>query len=203
MRTAKERLATLERAKRGDLVAREEITFYVWEKYGKRAVRKFFSGDLSEDRDDLQQVFHLGVAEAFAKVDHRGDPIYHLGMRGWWKVGAHVREARAFYRERSMDVPLYEGEGETAKDRLPDLIDLEAVVISQVGTEQQVVLCQDAELGPTARRAMEAILNDEAGDPTEIGFNKRLASALGVSQQRGTQAMQALRRGVFAEGLEN
>jgi hypothetical protein len=195
-------MATLERAKAGDQRAREDIVMYVWEKYGGK-IAYLYSPDPADEREDLHQIFLMGVTDALAKVDHRGNPIWHLAVRGNWAVSRHIRTAKEKARERSLDYEAFEGEGETAVAQLRDeSVDVEGLVLSQIGTGQQVSLIMGANLSPTARRAMEAILNDEAGDPVELGFNKRLADALEVSPQRASQAMESLRKGVDKAGID-
>src|SRR5882672_5078166 len=75
-------VAELERAKTGHSGAADFICRYVWETYGGR-IFGLFSNDVADDRDDLQQIFWLAVAGHLPKLDHRGDPVYHLGQRGF------------------------------------------------------------------------------------------------------------------------
>jgi hypothetical protein len=195
-------MATLELAKKGVESAKSEICAYVWERYGFK-VSNLFSYDVAEDREDIRQIFWLAVVEHIPKLDHRGNPIWHLAVRGFWQVGAHVRRKRVMVGLLSLDAPIQNGQETTHTSRLemlPDYTkDVEGIVIRQIGSKQQVELMSRLEMPPTARRAFDAILSGEAGDPSEIGFNKSLAAALEVSPQRASQAMQALRGSVEAE----
>lgn len=193
----------LDRAKVGSRVAADFICRYVWEQYGGKIIN-LFSNDSSEDRDDLQQIYWLAVAEQIPKLDERGDPIYHLGQRGFWRVGAHIRRKRAMVHLLSLDAAIVdEDESRTRGAMLSDdRVDVEGIVVHQLGSQQQVEMILDIELAPIAQRALGAIMRGEAGDPAEIGFNKTLAKVLKVSPQRASQAMQSLRASVGSAGIE-
>lgn len=200
-------MALLEEAKAGVSAAQDFICRHVWEKYGYK-INGYFSSDSAEDRDDLQQIFWLAVAEAIPKLDNRGNPVWHLAVRGTWKVGAHIRRRDKIAKARqlvSLDAPAKGAEEETwtTGSRLRDeKQDVESFVVQQLGSLQQVELIGELGFSPTAQRALEVILSGEAGDPTEIGFNKNLAAVLGVSPQRASQAMTAIRSTVEDAGVE-
>lgn len=192
----------LGRAKEGCSSATDFICRYVWELYGYR-IRKLFSNDTIDDGDDLQQIFWIAVVAHIPKLDHRGDQIYHLGQRGFWRVGSYIRRKKAMDRILSLDAPYGEDEGMTLGQRHADpSSDTEGIVLRQLGGEQQVDMILNLELAPIAQRALDAIMSGEAGDPDEIGFNKNLAAVLKVSPQRASQAMKSLRSAV-TEGVEN
>lgn len=195
----------LERAKEGHSLAIDFMCRYVWDTYGRR-IFSLFSNDVAEDRDDLQQIYWMAVVETIPKLDGRGDPVYHLGQRGFWRVGAHIRRKEAMGRLLSLDATISADEDEslTRGSKLEDeRVDIEGLVVHQLGSAQQVEMILDIELAPIAQRALDAIMKGEAGDPSEIGFNKQLAGALGVSPQRASQAMQSLRQSVGVAGVEN
>lgn len=197
--------AELEQAKTGHSSAVDYICRYVWDQYGKR-IWDLFSNDSADDKDDLQQIYWMAVVKHLPKLDERGDPVYHLGQRGFWAVGAHIRRKEAMSKLLSLDAPRHrDGEDKdmTLGDSLRDPIaDVEGIVVNQLGGNQQVDMILDLKLAPTAKRALGAIMAGKAGDPREKGFNKNLAGALGVSEQRASQAMQSLRKAVVESGVE-
>lgn len=198
----------LERAKAGSELSADFICRYVWEQFGKR-IWGLFSNDTADDRDDLKQIYWMAVARALSIVDERGDPLYHLGQRGFWAVGAHIRRKEAMQRLLSLDAPKFNAElGEDSEITIGDALhdpnpysDVEGIVVNQLGSRQQVSMILNLELAPIAQRALDAIMSGQAGNPAEIGFNKNLAKQLGVSPQRASQAMQSLRSAVVEGGV--
>jgi hypothetical protein len=195
----------LDKAMNGVASSIDFVCQYVWDNYGTR-IFDLYSADRADDKDDLQQIFWMTVAKHIPKLDERGDLFYHLGQRGFWAVGAHIRRKESMVRLLSLDAPRRQADGDgdaTIADSLRDpAVDVEGIVVNQLGSGQQVSMILNLQLAPIAERALDAIMSGQAGDPSEIGFNKKLAAELGVSPQRASQAMQSLRSAVIEGGVE-
>lgn len=189
----------LDKAMSGISQSVDFVCRYVWDSYGTR-IFELYSNDRADDKEDLQQIFWMAVAKHIPKLDERGDLFYHLGQRGFWAVGAHIRRREAMSTLLSLDAPRHR-EGEDGDATLGDSIcdlqaDVEGMVVHQLGSQQQVDIILGLDLAPTAQRALDAILSGDAGDPLELGFNKKLSETLGVSPQRASQAMASIRKAV-------
>lgn len=195
----------LDQAMNGRSHSADFICRYVWEQYGAR-ICELYSNDRADSKDDLRQIFWMAVARHIPKLNEKGDLLYHLGQRGFWAVGAHIRRKEAMSRLLSLDAPRgsQNEEGDTTiLDSLPDhRTDVEGLVVHQLGSSQQVDMILNLRLAPIAQRALDAIMSGQAGEPTEVGFNKSLAKALGVSPQRASQAMNSLRSAVVEGGVQ-
>lgn len=202
MRESVKVMNELEQAKKGVSSSMDFICRFVWEKYGYK-ISRLFSNDVAEDREDLQQIFWMAVAEHIPHLDDRGNPVWHLAVRGFWRVGAHIRRKEKMAGLLSLDAPINDEEETSSRGaRLrDDTVDVEGLIVQQLGDKQQVDFVLDLNLAPVARRALEAIMSGVA-DPTEMGFNKTLAQKIGVSPQRASQAMQLLRGSVETAGLQ-
>jgi hypothetical protein len=184
----------LERAKHGDTMAIQNVMDFGWEKFGKGMAIKNFSHDPAEDMDDLKQIFQMAMLRAIPKLDARGNPIYHMAQRGWWAIQAHTHKKQGFAGQQSLNAVAYDDGNDDVMSRLEDPeASTEEIVVNQVYAEQVVAAVHSAELSSIARRTADAILSNEIGVPGEIGFNKKLAAYLDVSEQRASQGVQKLR----------
>lgn len=183
-------------AKAGDEDAHRQVALYVFNKYKYRLDRAF-STDPAVSREDLETTFYEGIHRHVPLADGRGCDFYHLGQRGVWAVKSEVRAIEATMRQRSL-VHHTNDEGETL-DQVEQIPDPGAhefcdVVVERMMAEDRVHVLANTSLKSREREAMEVILSGRAGDPNEIGFNKRLAAAMGVSPQRASQLTEALRK---------
>lgn len=191
----------LENAKKtGDSRSMGIVCEYVWNEFGVKKVSRLFSYDVAEDEDDIRQTFMLGVIKHIPKIDDRGNPLYHLSVRGWYAVTYLTRKAAPLAGQASLNVE----EGEIQIGQLRDnAVGPEDLVVQQIGSRQQVQAILESDISPTARRACDAILSGAAGDPTELGFNKTLAKELGVSPQRSSQSIGKIRKIAKKAGVQN
>lgn len=127
-------------------------------------------------------------------VDQRGNPLYHIGQRGMWAVQSELRQirrqlkGRAFIRhETTVDGDQLTDWTERVTDRTAG--DFREVVHDTTDAQEQVHIVANTSLAPRTRQALSLIMSGAAGDPTESGFNLRLAQVMGVSPQRASQVM--------------
>jgi hypothetical protein len=195
-------LAILPRAKDGHYEERTTVTNFCWRRYHYR-VERFFSSDPAISVDDLLQTFWEGIWHAVPKVDGRGDPLYHLGQRGVWAVQSEVRQIQAQMKRRARALIGADNWnermwGDGTKEIADPDSDFEGVLIESLDAHERIRILTHASLKPRSRQALDMILSGQVGDPTEPGFNKRLAEAMGVSEQRASQFMGNIRETFLA-----
>jgi hypothetical protein len=163
-------------------------------------VKGLYSQDPAVALDDMLQTFFEGIWAHVPKADHRGDPLYHIGQRGYWRVQSEVRSAQALMKQRTKaligphgwDERMW-GDGDGI-DKHPDPAeDFSEVLVMQDEATGRLRLILDSPISARAREAVERALAGQAGDPTEPGFNQRLAKAMQLSPQRVSQLMNELR----------
>lgn len=181
-------------AQRGDEAARDKIVAHVFEKYRGRVARTYKSRrDPALSLEDMEQVFQEGIFNSIEAVDHRGDPIYHLGQRGVWAVLSALRKADA---ENEGVVRKWQRPGQEDEPALEPVCPRRAftdAVHERVDAQEAIRVVVDAPLRSTTRRCLEILLSGRIGDPTEPGANRRMAEELGVSPQRASQIFKNLR----------
>lgn len=191
----------LARAKKGDHQARTEVANYCWERY-KHRIQRFYSADPAVSMDDLMVTFWEGIYGHVPLADGRGCDFYHIGQRGVWAVQSEVRQIKSQMRQRQAidwkkmvggmeDSPL--NGIENVQDPTAEFAD---VLVSRLYADERVKVLTNASLKPRSREALDLMLSGELGDPTEDGFNQRLAQALGVSPQRASQLVKSIRESV-------
>lgn len=185
-------------AKAGSERAAADLITYAWNEWGVHMCRFLFSYDIAEDEDDLRQIFMLGAFQAIPHLDERGDPMHHLAKRGWWAVRSNNRRGLKWRDTKSLDVE----EGPDQVSSVPDTQeDMEEIVIRQMGAMQTAHAIRDLPMAPIGERIIDAVLEGKAGDPTEIGFGRRLSAAINVSPQRASQGMNTIRKAVEKAGI--
>ena len=147
--------------------------------------------------DDLQQVFFEGIHNGVLRADERGNPLFHIGQRGIWAALTAIKKAKQV-SDRRTAVPSAVEETERPVDEM-DLLpssgtDYREIVHERLDARRVIRVVANAPLRSSTRKAMEAMLSGDAGDLLEIGANRRLATALGVSPQRASQLMADLRK---------
>lgn len=183
-------IALLPQAQQGDEQAVYDVAMYVFRRW-KTRIRGFYSLDPAYDREDIEDAFLEGILKALPLgVHERPNPLWHLSERGYWNVGSFVRSIR----NRPIPVQDDIDQNDPVVEQVPDdEEDMRTVVISQLDAGQRVIhILANADLRGNTKLAIEAILAGEVGDPTELGFNKRLADYLEVSPQRASQVMAEL-----------
>lgn len=181
------------RAQQGDEQARGEVAVYCFETY-KDKLRHFFSKDPAISREDLESTFFLAIYDAVMKADERGNPLYFIGQCGMWKVQSEVRTMRRRMANISHFTHIADGttDDPTAIDPPDPDPDFREIVASRLDDERIVHIIANANLRDRQREAMDLILAGAAGDPSEIGFNQRLAAVMGICPQRASQIMAQL-----------
>lgn len=87
----------IERARRGDSRAREQISDLLRERVCRTAGH--YASLTGMDRDDLQQEMWVGMLMGLQQVDTNiGDPLYYLFLRGKWRLLEAIRRSE---RERA------------------------------------------------------------------------------------------------------
>lgn len=186
----------LKQAQAGDQDAHREVAMYCFEQY-KGRIRRLYSLDPAVSEDDLLSTFFEAIWRAVLEADHRGNPLYHIGQRGMWAAQSEIRSVRQLLNHRE---PVYDP---TTLDWLiREDRDFREEVHDRVSAQQQVRIITQARLSPRVREILSMISDDPNLQPTEGGFNKRLAAAAGISPQRACQVMASVRAKVAQEGLE-
>jgi hypothetical protein len=196
--TDNEALALIERAQKdGDTDAQRAVALHCYEKYLMRLKMLFKISDPAVSYEDLQMTFFEGIMRAVLIVDERGNPLYHIGQRGMWNVGSEIRTVSRQMKHRAR-LPRVDEDGEPRGIEVEDELALEAFgrADDQMDAEQFVHIITTAPLRTRLRRVVEIVISGAAGDPTEKGFNQRLAGQLQVSPQRASQLMRELRETV-------
>jgi len=189
-------LALIQRAQEGDEDAHRQVAIFVFEKYRGR-LRPLYSQDPAVSLEDMEMTFFEGIWAHVLKADHRGDPLYHIGQRGYWRVQSEVRAAKSLMSKRQPPV-VFDGFDEDDHPRWIETIadpseDAREVLFRHDEATHRVRAIFDAPISIRAREAVERALSGEAGDPTEPGFNQRLARAMNLSPQRVSQLFNELR----------
>jgi hypothetical protein len=193
--TDEQALALVAEAQRGDPRAQRAVALHCYERFVPR-VRRLAAkqADPAISLEDLESVFFEGCMAGTLIADHRGDPLYHVGQRGYWAAQSALRTARRITREQARVWAGME-DGRDPVSELPDPgapDDFERAEDAIVA-RQRVEVLTTAPLKPRLRQAVDAILSGEAGDPRDDGFNKRLAACMRVSPQRASQVVAELR----------
>lgn len=188
-------LALVALAQDGDREAQRTVALYCFDKYKPR-VRRLVLAQTRHiiDQDDAEAIFFEGIMVAVLHLDERGDPLYHAGQRGVWALMSAIRSAYAIAEKQAA-----RWKGWTEEDPIGVVEDVHGAdayerVDDRLAAEQRVQVLTTAPLKPHQRRLVEAIVSGVAGDPRDDGFNKRLATAIGISPQRASQIRQELRR---------
>lgn len=194
--TDQEALALLQRARKGDAGAEKAVAVHCYDHFLPR-LRRLASknADVAMSLEDMEQAFFEGCWRAVLVADDRGDPLYHIGQRGIWAVQSLMRSVRRVTRAQA---GVWAGMNDERRDPVANAPDPRAPdafsrVEDALVARQRVHVLVTAPLKPRLRQAVDAILSGAAGDPDEIGFNARLAVAMGVSPQRTSQVMAELR----------
>ncbi len=181
-------------AQTGDKQAQGEVAMYCFTQY-KDKLKKFFSHDPAISMEDLESTFFMGIFDGVLKADGRGNPLYFVGQCGIWRIGSEMRAMRRRIDNMSYFTRVADGtdEQDNAVDPMDPSTDFREIVASRLDDERIVRVIANANLRDRQREAMEVILSGAAGDPTELGFNKRLAEQMGVCPQRASQLTADLR----------
>lgn len=193
-------LGLIKKAQAGDEDAHREVAIYCFDRYSYR-LNNLHSSDPAISMEDLRVTFFEGIWDGVMKADHRGNPLYHIGQRGMWRVKSEIRAIQQVMKKRSMALIGHENweEGMWGDSTRPVIEpvdpapDFREIVVSRVHADATVRILAHADLKPRTREAFDVILSGAAGDPEEPGFNRRLAGQLGVSPQRASQLVQDLR----------
>jgi RNA polymerase sigma factor (sigma-70 family) len=82
----------IERARTGDLGAREQVYGLLRERVTRTAKR--YAGMTGMDSDDLQQEMWIGMLAGLEQVDSTiGDPLFYLFLRAKWRLLEAVRRS--------------------------------------------------------------------------------------------------------------
>lgn len=177
-------LAKLRLAQDGDEESQREVAVWVWQNFRSR-ISNLYSKDPAFSRDDLDQVFFLGVAKAImkAKLD-LGNPFEYIAWVGRNNVLSLIRANKARFND-PLDEMLH------GQD-----VDFSDVVIERVFARQAIEILATVKLTPSARRMTGLLVSGAVGDPSEVGFNRRIAKEMDVTPQRASQVMASIKRAV-------
>lgn len=182
--------ALLEKAKAGDGDAQREIAVYTFNTYRSK-IAMMYTQDPAVTLEDLEMVFFEAIFAFIPKVDHRGNPIFHLAQRGRWAAQSEVRSVNLRMRGRARLVGT-DDDGQPmdpldVADRTDH--DFREVICDALDADRVVRIVANANLRPRQREAMDLILSGEVGEPGDPGFNQTLAKRMGISPQRTSQIM--------------
>lgn len=205
----------LEQARKGDERAHRKLVETVCDNY-IIMVRHHYTVDPILDWDDIKHEFFWGVWRAVARVDHRGDPIFHLAQRGEWAVRSLVTAAN---RKRhgtsakeggisvvSLDEPTTEGERPWREPADLSLHSDPQTVVEihedrDEAFERVLKIVVHADLRPQEHDVLHRLLTGDL-DLSEKGTGCKLAEDLGVSGQRVSQILKRMRQQFeLADGL--
>lgn len=185
------------RAQQGDGEAYRQVAMYCFQAYHGKLTH-FYSKDPAISFEDLESTFFMGIWDAVAKADTRGNPLYFIGQCGMWKVQSEVRSMRRRMAMVSQFTHVATAgtidEDENTVEPMDTEPDFREIVVSRLDDERVVRIIANANLRDRQREAMDIILSGEAGDPSEPGFNKRLAQQMDICPQRASQLTADLRR---------
>jgi hypothetical protein len=193
--------ALLPEAKQGDEDAVYAVAMYVF-KRSKWRIRGFYSTDPAYDREDIEDAFLHGILKAIPEHRPQPDPLLYIAQSGYFSAASMLRKIKPQEYQRrtvSLEAATATADGEIAglhESTAADEEDFREIVIDRTSAAQRVVQIRSTALREKPALALEAILTGSVGDPTELGFNKRLAGHLGVSPQRASQVMAELRESV-------
>lgn len=185
----------LRRAKHGEESACERLTREI-SRHFAYMLRGLYSVDPMCDRDDLQAAFQLGIWQGIDKVDHRGDPLYHLAWRGRMAVTSMVRALKhrrhgtpewveEFGSERSVGT-IPEGWDPPDTHEEADPVHLLLVQAQQEEARRQAIyLLNQVELTKRQQDVIEWLTTDP--DVNSDGANLRLAQFMGCSPQMASK----------------
>lgn len=177
-------LDKLRAAQAGDEDAQREVAVWVWENYQAR-IYNLYSKDPAFSKDDLQQVFFLGIAKAVMKAKlHLGNPFEYIAWVGRNNVLSLIRANKARFDE-ALDESLHGSCG-----------DFSDIVVERVFAKQAVEVLATVKLTPSAKRMTKILISGAIGDPSEAGFNRRVAKEMDITPQRASQVMASIRKSV-------
>lgn len=187
-------LRHLWRAQNGDDEAHRRVAMYCFDTY-KGKLAHFYSSDPAISREDLESTFFMGVWDGVQKADTRGNPLYFVGQYGMWRVQSEVRSIQRRMKERSrVIIGANTWDDDAAIEPMDPEPDFREIVASRLDDHRIVRIIANADLRDRQREAIEIILSGAAGDPSEPGFNKRLAEQMGVCPQRASQLTAGLKK---------
>lgn len=202
----------LVQAKRGDEGSHRALVEIVSKEY-RGMIAQFYTNDPMMGREDIFQEFYWGIWRAVDKVDHRGDPIFHLAQRGQWAVKSVVaavnrRRHGTAAKEGGVSVvsldtprddqqPSWEPSEESYEERVCEVIEL---LHRRRDARRRVQLLYAARLRPSHINALNKIMEHNI-DLTQLGARRQLAKALGVSGQRVSVIMKQIEAIVEMEGV--
>lgn len=184
-------LTLIPRAKQGDQSALAELVMFLDKRYSWM-IAKLYSGDPMLSREDIHSEFLKGILGGVPIVSLEvGNPLFHLAQRGLWEAKSAVESAKKYQLLPQSHGRVQEGqrEGEWDGDYLADRtqIDPADIVVQRHFAQHVTRVLSLADLSGNEKKAFLLILSGQLGDPCEMGWNKTLADALGVSPQRASQ----------------
>lgn len=191
-------LGLVARAQGGDEDAHREVAVFCFNKYRHRLKKLYDPIDPAIGMEDLEMTFFEGIMQAVLIADHRGDPLYHIGQRGFWNVQSEIRAVKRVMARRQHLVREHETDLDPLDQVPDDTGDFREIVHDQLEACGMVTIIANADLKDRTRQAAGLIMSGRCGDPRENGFNQRLARQLEVSPQRASQIMADLRKSARA-----
>jgi RNA polymerase sigma factor (sigma-70 family) len=168
----------IERARLGDLSAREQLSDLLRERIRRTAGH--YASLTGMDRDDLQQEMWLGMLMGLQQVNTSiGDPLYYLFLRGKWRLLEAIRRSE---RERASSLD------HTAA--VPDRAVFEEDVWSRWLTAQL-----SSRLRGPQRAILEGLLNG--------CLQEELAQSLGCTAANVSYHVRKIREGFHQLAAEN
>lgn len=195
-------MTLLKAAQAGDDTAFEPLTKLIVHHF-KYMIIGYRSADPAYDFDDLLVQFQLGVWQSIWRVDHRGDPLFHLAERGRWAVSSMLTQIKqrrygTAEWERDFGEPRSIGcipEGWDPPDPRPENDPQYVVEVRESRDEAKrrvtTILSQVDLVGRDAE-VLAWMIDDP--EPDAKGANQRLAGCLGVSEQRASVLRQRVIR---------
>ena len=183
-----EMLAKLCSAQLGDEDAQREVAVYVWTNFKSR-IRDLYSKDPSLCKDDLEQVFFLGISKAVMRAKPwLGNPFEYIAWIGRNNVLSLIRASKATKNQPLEDFHVAD-----------DKTDFSDVVIERMYAEHAVQVLATVDLTPAAKELARLLITGVVGDPTESGFNRRVAAEMKVTPQRASQVFATIRKALTNE----
>lgn len=182
--------ALLERAKAGDGDAQRQVAVHTFNQY-RGKIAKLYTQDPAVSLEDLEMVFFEAIFAYIPKLDHRGNPLFHLAQRGRWAAQSEVRSVNIRMRNRARltgtDDDGHPMDPLDVADRTEH--DFREIICDAEDADRVVRIVANANLRPRQREAMDLILSGEVGEPGDPGFNQTLAKRMDISPQRTSQIM--------------
>lgn len=202
-------MTLLAQAKRGDEAAHRLLVDMVSREYSGM-VFNLYTVDPMLGRDDILQEFYWGIWRAVEKVDHRGDPIFHLAQRGQWAVKSVVaavnrRRHGTAAKEGGVSVVSLDADESDMKEPREDSFEDQTCEVIEIVERQQSarrrmhLIRSSDKLRPTHAKALAAVLEHNI-DLSQLGGKRQLAKALGVSGQRVSVIVKQIQQIAEAEG---